>query len=365
MSELDLLTSVKQESFKPEWPCGDSYLINRTDSATTIILADGKGTGIKANLASTLCTTRLISLLEQGFSFRQAFYSVIDTMTKAGSRQLPYSVVQAVRMLKDGKATILNYGMPDPVLISRDKRVFTINGTIKKINGEDIKEINCFMEPRDSVVLVSDGVTHSGISRTAPEGWGSEGLISYINDRKQKYSVSDLPAKIIQQCIRSNSVSGGRDDISVLTATADHKKKLTILTSMPENTEEDRKFTGYFNEIRTPKVICGIGNAYLIAKLSGTETGAGIDLVTHTQSVLSHLFLLLDTPSAVTEEFAAGTIDEAVDLLKLVENNRQIDFIVGKQRNPLGKGVMPCHRIVPLLAEKLRKMDKVVTIKKV
>lgn len=365
MSELDLVSRTEQQPFKPGLPCGDNFLCHRTDSATTLILADGKGTGIKANLASTLCTTRLISLLEQGFSFRQAFDSVIDTMTKAGSLQLPYAVVQAVRTLKDGKTTVLNYGMPDPVWISRDLRVFNIEGVSRELNGETIKEINCFMEPKDSIVMVSDGVTHSGISRTMPEGWGSEGLLKYINERKKRYSIIDMPEKIIDQCIRSNSLSGGRDDISVVAATAENKTKLTILASMPNDTDNDKALAEEFFRLPSPKVICGIGNAYLIARLNGAETGAGIDLVAHTQSVLSHLFLLLDNPAAITEEFTAGTMDEAIDLLKLVRDNRQIDFIVGKQRNPLSKGVMPCNKIVPLLTEKLRRMDKVVTVRKV
>ena len=41
--------------------CGDYVVVDRTAEATTAVLADGIGTGIKARVAAVMCASRLMA----------------------------------------------------------------------------------------------------------------------------------------------------------------------------------------------------------------------------------------------------------------------------------------------------------------
>jgi hypothetical protein len=77
-------TSLAQKSKKTGNVCGDYVLIERTTEATTIILADGIGSGIKAHIAAVMCASRLMELIRLGFTLREACRKIVDTMHEAG-----------------------------------------------------------------------------------------------------------------------------------------------------------------------------------------------------------------------------------------------------------------------------------------
>ncbi len=52
-----------QAAKKPGGICGDYITTERTAEATTVIVADGIGTGIKARVAAVMCASRLMELI--------------------------------------------------------------------------------------------------------------------------------------------------------------------------------------------------------------------------------------------------------------------------------------------------------------
>lgn len=63
--------------------CGDHYLCRRTPEATVLILCDGVGSGVYANVAAVTCASRLYALLEEGCSLRAACSMVAESMHRA------------------------------------------------------------------------------------------------------------------------------------------------------------------------------------------------------------------------------------------------------------------------------------------
>ena len=70
--------------------CGDYVIVDRTQEATTTIVADGIGTGIKARVAAVMCASRLIELIRLGFSLREACNKLVDTMHEARTIRHPF-----------------------------------------------------------------------------------------------------------------------------------------------------------------------------------------------------------------------------------------------------------------------------------
>ena len=89
---------IRQYSKEGERVCGDCVRCLRTGSATYMVLCDGIGSGIYANIAAITCAERLCQLFRSGRGFRSACATVADSMHRAHSENIPYSAFTAVKI---------------------------------------------------------------------------------------------------------------------------------------------------------------------------------------------------------------------------------------------------------------------------
>ncbi|NLK41123.1 MAG: hypothetical protein GX298_03600, partial [Planctomycetes bacterium] len=73
---LHFEVAIEQRPKQGRLACGDVASVMRTESETTVIVADGIGSGTSAHVAATLCKSRFEQLLDGGFSLRQAFVRI-------------------------------------------------------------------------------------------------------------------------------------------------------------------------------------------------------------------------------------------------------------------------------------------------
>ena len=182
--------------------CGDVFYWERTPKETIMLLSDGLGHGIKANIAANLCVSRLKELLHNGFSVRNAFATVAKTMDEAVAKELPYAVCTVVRILPDGMTTVLSFEMPSPILVS--KKISTIlNQRMIKIGNNNIGEATCVLSPNDAIMIMSDGITQAGLGRGLKLGWESTGVNKFTNDYVwQKRNIFELPRYLSLEAYR-------------------------------------------------------------------------------------------------------------------------------------------------------------------
>jgi len=371
--------TTEQSPKKPGTPCGDVLLYDRTTSATTIILSDGLGSGIKASIAATICASRLLELLRRGFSLRSAVTNIIKTMNKAKDKNLPYAVFTVIRILNDGDATVITYEMPPPLFIAG--RIANILKQRKIIIDTEIAgEANCYVEPGDGIIVVSDGITMAGIGLSIKRGWQIEGVCNYINKSLSKgISIYDIPGQIHRHGRRLWEEEGG-DDCTAALAFCRKGEIVNILTGPPEDKRDDIKTVNRFIHSEGNRIVCGASTASMVAKVSGKTVTIdedscselsppkyyieGIDLVTEGAITLNQVYNIIDEDEAYYEQDSAVT-----ELCEHLKSSDRINFFVGKAKNPghshmafQQKGVLPRHKIVPLLGEKLEKSGKLVVI---
>lgn len=359
--------------------CGDLVAEERAPGHATFVVLDGIGSGMKAHVAAQLFSSRLLSLLRQDFSTREACARVMATMHEARTRDVLFAAFTLVRVSNSGKAAMMSYEMPPPLLLEAGsatvapQRFYTLSN---EVVGETVFQL----EPGNGFLVTTDGITQAGMGAGLGEGWGIDGARAFA-DRALAAGRAreDLPGLLVAEAAR---LGGGalRDDATAALFTCRHGRTVHILTGPPSSPERDGAVINAFLAEDGLKVVCGSTTADICARYSGRRLtcGAadnpfepperfmeGLEMVTEGALTLNQLYNLMGD----TE----GELDRGSPVTRLLELLRSADrifFHVGGSRNPghggqifRQLGVLPRRDIIPLIAGKLRAMGKLVIVK--
>jgi len=352
---------------------------DRTPSHTTIVVSDGLGHGIRANIAATMCVSRLLELFRGGFSLRVGFANMVKTMNEARGTDLPYAVFTVARILNDGTTTLLSYEMPPPILISPRHAAVLPQRTITLENAL-IGEANCHLESGEGVIVVSDGITQAGMGTAFKLGWEANGACRYINTcLLDGVLPREIPPYVHRRALEHWGPSPG-DDCTVTLALSRWGNTVNVLTGPPSDPAQDNAVVAKFLLAEGTKIVCGGTTAGIVARHRGKKiaidtesqptiappkyTVEGIDLVTEGAVTLNQVYNVLDEDASAFEEDSGVT-----ELHQHLRSADRVNFLVGVARNPASdniafrqRGILTRMQIVPLLADRLRKAGKLVVV---
>ncbi len=366
----------------PESPCGDAVACERSATGTTVVVSDGLGSGVKANIAATMCVSRMLEYTRRGVSLRQGFSSLVQTMNRARGTDLPYAVFTVIRILPDGAATVLSYEMPPVVLAglhtasALPRRTFTLGSDV-------IGESHCHLEPGEGILAYSDGITQAGMGLGLTWGWTEDGVARFVSDRLARSArLRDLPRAVHDEARTLWGRAAG-DDCTAVGVICRPGRTVTIFTGPPSAKNLDYRTARRFLLSDGVKVVCGATTAKIVAAHSGAPLDVeqdaksvlapprysieGIDLVTEGAVTLTQVYNVLgENPDDFEEESGVS------ELAELLLSADRIEFIVGSAKNPASdsisfrqRGILSRDVIVPLIAEKLKAMGKLVVVGKV
>jgi hypothetical protein len=371
---------VSQSAKRAGRVCGDYVVIERTQEATTTIVADGIGTGIKARVAAVMCASRLLELIKLGFSLREACNKLVDTMHEARTTDIPFSAFSVCRVLNSGLATIISYEIPPPILINNRLAAYLPKQHFVSMGLEMVGEVSCTLEYGDGIVLVSDGVSQAGLGHQYRLGWGSQGACDFINGCLAKGNeLKEIPEKILGKVKDISGATYG-DDVTCALFFCRDAKTLNILTGPPGNKAHDGKVVKEFMAMKGLKVVCGSTTAEMVARTNKATINikeisdayhkppsyeiSGIDYATEGAITLNQVYNILEEKVEKLDDNSSVS-----DLYKLFHSCDTINFFVGTAVNPGHEsivfrqmGVYPRDVIVKFLTEKLKKMGKLVNV---
>jgi hypothetical protein len=367
---------------KPGDPCGDAFLCKRTIYHSTIICADGIGSGVKAHVASQMNTARLAALLSSGMSLRDAFFSVVETMGQWRDSTKPFTAFTVARILNDGSTTILGYEMPAPVFLGAKEACALVAYPLVVETGV-AQEYRCRLVPGTGLVLMSDGITQAGVGRAYPTGWGIEGVERFLEGwvgrgRPLRLAVRDI---LRQAHDHDEGVSG--DDQTVVLAHCREGGVVNLMTGPAKDRAVDMDRVNSFLDHEGLKVVCGATTADIVARCAQEELEVeqkplsfstppryfiqGIDLVTEGAVTLNQVYNILGEDLERESDQSA-----AADLALMLKGADRVNFSVGGAQNPANKdlvyrkqGILSREKIIPLIASKLEQMGKLVNIRHV
>ena len=357
--------------------CGDVIEFDRNKFSTTVILCDGLGSGIKANIAANMCAARMKQLLRSGFSLRKAFTNIASTMTEAVKDDLPFSAFSVMRILSDGTTSILTYEMPPPLFLSNRCSVILPQRNAPLKNGL-ISESNCVLKAGDSVLIMSDGITQAGLGKGLPLGWTIEGANKYVNE----CLANGILPKDIPEHVRHKAKEIWKekpeDDCTVIAATSRPGRVMNIFTGPPKDEKSDPAIVKKFINSEGLKIVCGASTAKIVARELNKELNIndnfssfisppdysidGIDLVTEGAVTLNQVYNIWDEDPQRFEKN-----NPAADLYALLTVVDKVNFIIGTSQNPANAditfrqmGILDRKKILELLTRKLEESGKLV-----
>ncbi len=242
------LTEIGYLSFNHvgEELCGDHIEVTSPDESTKIlVLADGLGSGVKANILSTLTSKMLSCMIAGDISIKECIRSIANTLPICKDRKIAYSTFTIIKIKDNQFVDIYNYDNPTPFLI-RDGRIVELSYSTTVIDNKTIYHAKIDALPYDTFILMSDGVKFAGSKETLNYGWDMPQIKDYMEIIYQKeYSAKALATELASQCNELYDFKPG-DDTTVAVVRIRERKQANLLIGPATNKEDDNNMLSLF-----------------------------------------------------------------------------------------------------------------------
>jgi serine/threonine protein phosphatase PrpC len=361
--------------------CGDSLSITRTNGSTIIIVSDGLGSGVKANILSSLTARMAATMLKEGSKVDAVIEVLANTLPVCKVRNLAYSTFTIAQIKwDDGQVYLAEYDNP-PVMLIRKKQAMFLKKTDAAIGERAVQEANFTIENGDWMVLLTDGVLHAGIGGVWNLGWGWDRVESYIrNIVSTEMSAEELVTEVLELCNRLYAGKPG-DDATVVVVKARFGKYLTALVGPPVNPEQDKEAVRRLWERKGTKVVCGGTSAQMVARILGkklkvdlTSMARGVPPIAEIEGIdltTEGMLTLAETKNIMARGGSSRVLkdknDGASRLAAALMEADNVHFIVGRAINPAHQSpdipvtLAMKHQIVESIIDLLRQKGKEVT----
>ena len=96
-------------------------IVGQADGSTGIVLADGLGSGVKANILSTLTSKILCTMISGGIPLEECVSTIASTLPVCSVRQVAYSTFTIIHLKNNETAEIIQYDNPKLIVIRNEK----------------------------------------------------------------------------------------------------------------------------------------------------------------------------------------------------------------------------------------------------
>ena len=254
---------------KKEKICGDYYTIITEPESAVLVLSDGLGSGVKANILATL-TAKMLSIMIAGkVAIRTAVKAVADTLPVCSVRNLAYATF-TVMVVQENEICLLQYDNPDAILLRNGKSI-DYRRDIQMFGEKEIYQSYFQFQEGDLLILMSDGVTNAGMGKTTYGGWGREEVVKFCEQRwREEISAQEMASAIGNAGLDLN-LDETDDDLTVLVMKGMKKKAVNIMVGPPADREDDRSYFETFFQKEGMHVVCGGTTAKLVADYLHTK----------------------------------------------------------------------------------------------
>ncbi|QCX34146.1 serine/threonine-protein phosphatase [Caloramator sp. E03] len=334
--------------------CGDRVEIIRNKDSIVVVLADGLGSGVKANILSTLTSKIIGTMLSKGSSIDEAVETIAKTLPVCKERGIAYSTFSILEIFNNGEGYLVEFDNPSIIRLKNGKYVQLLKNQ-RIVYDKKIYETRFKIDLDDTFIMISDGAVHAGIGQLLNLGWQWENIKEYTERMyKKELSAKSFARLLVSVCDNLYGQKPG-DDTTVAVVRVRKAQNMNILIGPPADKELDNYVVNKFISSTGKKIVCGGTTSQIVCRVLNRELKVnlnyinpaipptaeidGIDLtcegVLTISKALEHVKRYISSKDASHNFFYLEKGDGASRLAKmLIEEGTSIHFFVGRAINP-------------------------------
>ena len=369
---------------KNEELCGDRVESPVCGDYTTLVLADGLGSGVKANILSTLTSKILCTMVSNEIDIEDCVETILSSLPVCKVRGVAYSTFSVIHMNSAGKGYLFEFDNPQAILL-RDCKSRDFAREEMNVLGKTVYKTALDLKAGDIVVVMSDGVIHAGVGMTLNLGWQRPEVMEFLDNNVKPSMSARAVACLLAGVCNDLYLGEPGDDTTVAAVKVREKLKVSLMIGPPVDKSKDDYYISRFLSGEGKKVVCGGTSSQIVARHLKTTVRAsfdfpdrdvppigfidGIDLTTEGVLTMRRLLELSEkyvspkdlTPKTFTKKDGASLLAQM-----LFEEATDVHFYVGQSINAAHQG-LPIDitmklKLVESLAANLKKMGKNVQI---
>ena len=367
--------------------CGDRVMIKRNEDSFVMVLADGLGSGVKANILSTLTSTIISEMIFEGLPLYEAVETIAATLPVCSEREVAYSTFTILQIDYSGKARLAQYDNPIAVFIRRNQ-VMDYEKKEVMISGKKIYESEFMLEPDDHILFFSDGILYADTEMKLNYDWGQSDVEAFLGAAITDEDPARECARILLAMVNSLYDGKPSDDCTVAAARIIPATETIVMAGPPKNKENDEQVLSRLMKASGRRIVCGGTTSQIVARYLQTDVVPdtdtpmsdvppkafikGIDLVTEGLITMQKVSLLLrhscKDPEFYEDLLLSKEEDGATLLVKALADSSAVTFLLGLSDNAghhnLGSDVSLEAKklVVREIASCLEELGKIVSI---
>lgn len=364
--------------------CGDNVEMTSDDEWTTLVLADGLGSGVKANILSTLTSKILCTMVAGGADIEDCVGTIIQTLPVCKERGVAYSTFSIIHVNHEGRGHLFEFDNPEAVWYHRG-HTCDFPRTEMQIFDKRVFVTELELDEGDMVFVMSDGTIHAGIGQMLNFGWQRKEIMEHLDHNINPHMSARAAACLLASACNDLYLDRPGDDTTVAAIRIRPRTMVHIMVGPPVDKERDEEYVHRFMSDTDKRIVCGGTTSQVVARCTGRQLKTsfdfpdkevppigfidGIDLVTEGVITLRRLLALSEkyvsvkdlTPKTYTKKDGGSLLANII-----FEEASHVVFFVGQNVNAAHQGldidITMKLKLVEHLADNLRKMGKQVTV---
>lgn len=364
--------------------CGDQVKILRTPEKLIVVLSDGLGSGVKANILARLTAEILVTLFRERVPLPDVLETVFATLPTCKVRLIAYAAFIVVEVeLATGRFRVVNFDCPAPFML-RAGKIIPLAQREEIVCARKLHHSEGGLELGDFLGVISDGVMYAGMGLTMNFGWGREQIGGYLEQIvRRRPANAELVVRRLMDKTDSFYRGEPGDDATLVGLLVRQPNRLMVFTGPPVDKNRDEECVNRLVGFDGRKVICGGTTSNIVAERVGEMVRMDlstaredvppigslpdIDLITEGVLTLAKTLRLLKDSGGNPNRLPMDR-NGALLLTRELLGADEIFFLVGEQMNEyyhnplLPRNISIRHNLIEQLVETLGTCHKVVTV---
>lgn len=262
---------------KNEELCGDNVeIISDPDGGATLVLADGLGSGVKANILSTLTSKILCTMAAAKVPLEECIDTVAGSLPVCRERGVAYSTFSLLTVLPDGEGYLAEFDNP-PAVFLRDGKWTALERAEREYGGKKLYLSKLHMQKGDLLLIMSDGVVHAGIGETLNFGWDIKEIREFAEIQYDPALSARTMASIMANACYELYGHRPGDDTTVLAVKYRAPLTVNMMIGPPSSPESDALVVHELMSSDGKRVVCGGTSSRVVARELHTQVTTSFD----------------------------------------------------------------------------------------